>query len=60
MPFLFKTKVHDYALLNPEVIIDNTRIFRDNITRRPSEYLDFNTMLSYMASLFEMSNFTPQ
>jgi hypothetical protein len=55
-----KTKLHTTASSMPEVVFDDQGVFGDNIVRRPSRNLDFETVLAYMKKIFSLSNNTPK
>jgi radical SAM superfamily enzyme YgiQ (UPF0313 family) len=55
-----KTKIHDLALSLPDVIFDDDGVFGQNIVRRPSKNLDFETILEYTRKIFNLSNNTPK
>jgi B12 binding domain/Radical SAM superfamily len=49
-----KTKIYDLALSLPDVV------FGQNIVRQPSKNFDFDTILSYMKEIYNLSNPTPK
>ncbi len=51
-----KTKIYDLALSLPDAVFDDDGVFGQNIVRQPSKYLDFDTVLSYMREIFNLSN----
>ncbi len=55
-----KTKIHDLALSLPDVVFDDDGVFGQNIVRRPSKNLDFETILEYTKEIFNLSNNTPK
>jgi radical SAM superfamily enzyme YgiQ (UPF0313 family) len=55
-----KTKVYDLALSLPDVVFDDDGVFGQNIVRQPSKNFDFDTILSYMKKIYNLSNPTPK
>ena len=55
-----KTKIHDLAISLPDVIFDNDGVFGQNVVRRPSKDLGFDTVLAYTNEIFNLSNNTPK
>ena len=55
-----KTKLHTIASAMPGVVFDDQGVFGDNIVRRPSKHLDFETVLEYMRRIYRLSNHTPK
>jgi radical SAM superfamily enzyme YgiQ (UPF0313 family) len=55
-----KTKIHDLALSLPNVVFDDNGIFGQNIVRKASENLGFETILEYTGKIFNLSNNTPK
>ncbi len=55
-----KTKIHELALSLPGVHFDQDGIFGQNIVTRPSQGLDFETVLAYMKEVFGLSSYTPR
>ncbi len=53
-----KTKIHDLALSLPDVVFDDDGVFGQNVVRRPSCDLDFETVISYTERIFRLSNNT--
>jgi hypothetical protein len=53
-----KTKIYDLAVSLPEVVFDDDGVFGQNIVRRPSKNLDFETILDYNTKIFNLSNYT--
>lgn len=51
-----KTKIYDLALSLPDVVFDDNGVFGQNIVRQLSNYLDFDTVLSYMRGIYNLSN----
>jgi radical SAM superfamily enzyme YgiQ (UPF0313 family) len=51
-----KTKIYDLALSLPDVVFDDDGVFGQNIVRQPSKNFDFNTVLSYMKEIYNLSN----
>jgi radical SAM superfamily enzyme YgiQ (UPF0313 family) len=54
-----KTKTYDTAKSLPDVVFDDDTVFGQNIVRRPSKNLDFETISKYMREIFNMHNITP-
>ena len=55
-----KTKIYDLALSLPDVVFDDDGVFGQNIVRQPSKNFDFDTVLSYMREIYNLSNPTPK
>jgi len=55
-----KTKIYDLALSLPDVVFDDDGVFGQNIVRQPSKDFDFDTVLSYMREIYNLSNPTPK
>jgi len=55
-----RTKIYDLALSLPDVIFDDDGVFGQNIVRKPSKDLDFETVLEYTSKIFNLSNNTPK
>ena len=55
-----KTKIYDLAVSLPDVVFEDNGVFGQNIVRKPSKYLDFNTILDYSKKIFNLSNYTPK
>jgi radical SAM superfamily enzyme YgiQ (UPF0313 family) len=55
-----KTKIYDLALSSSEVVFDNDGVFGENVVRRASKDVDFETVLTYMRKIFNLSNSTPK
>jgi len=55
-----KTKIHELALAQPDVVFDNDGIFGQNIVRKPSKHLGFETVSAYIKEIFEFSHYTPK
>lgn len=55
-----KTKIHDLAVSLPDVLFDDDSVFGQNVVRKPSKDLDFNTILSYTDKIYRLSNNTPK
>jgi len=53
-----KTKLYDISLSLPDVVFDDDGVFGQNIVRQPSKDLNFETLLSYMEKIFNLSNYT--
>ena len=53
-----KTKIYDLAVSLPDVVFDDDGVFGQNIVRRPSKNLDFETILDYNTKIFNLSNYT--
>ena len=51
-----KTKIYDLALSRPDVVFDDDGVFGQNIVRQPSKNFDFDTILSYMREIYNLSN----
>jgi len=51
-----KTKIYDIALSLQDVVFDDDGVFGQNIVRQPSEDFDFDTVLSYMREIYNLSN----
>ena len=51
-----KTKIYDLALSLPDVVFDDDGVFGQNIVRQPSKNFDFDTVLSYMREIYNLSN----
>lgn len=55
-----KTKSYDLALSLPDVVFDDDGVFGQNVVRQPSKHLNFETVLTYMKEIFNLSNTTPK
>jgi radical SAM superfamily enzyme YgiQ (UPF0313 family) len=55
-----KTKIYDLAQSLPDVVFDDDGVFGQNIVRQPSKNFDFDTILSYMREIYNLSNPTPK
>jgi hypothetical protein len=53
-----KTKIYDLARSLPDVVFDDDGVFGQNIVRQPSKNLEFDTVLSYMREIYNLSNLT--
>ena len=53
-----KTKLYNISLSLPDVVFDDDGVFGQNIVRQPSKNLKFETLLSYMEEIFNLSNYT--
>ena len=52
------TKIYDLALSLPEVVFDNDGVFGQNIVRKPSKDLQYDTILEYNKEIYNLSNNT--
>jgi B12 binding domain/Radical SAM superfamily len=55
-----KTKIYDLTLSLPDVVFDDDGVFGQNIVRQPSKNFDFDTVLSYMREIYNLSNPTSE
>jgi len=55
-----KTKIYDLAVSLPDVVFEDNGVFGQNIVRKPSKHLDFETILDYSKKIFNLSNYTPK
>jgi radical SAM superfamily enzyme YgiQ (UPF0313 family) len=55
-----KTRLYDLARSLPDVVFDDDGVFGQNVVRRPSKDLAFETVLTYMREIFSLSNQTPR
>jgi len=55
-----RTKLYHTAKTMPGVEFDDEGVFGDNIVRKPSRNLDFETVLDYMRAVYELSRPTPK
>jgi len=55
-----KTKIHQLALSLPDVVFDGDGVFGQNIVRKPSKGLDFETVSAYVKQIFDLSHYTPR
>ena len=53
-----KTKIHDLAKSLSDVVFDDDGVFGQNVVRRPSKDLDFDTVLDYTNEIFNFSKIT--
>jgi radical SAM superfamily enzyme YgiQ (UPF0313 family) len=53
-----KTKIHDLALSLPDCVFDDDGVFGQNVVRKPSRDLDFDTIMSYTEKIYRLSNNT--
>jgi hypothetical protein len=51
---------YDITRSLPDVVFDNDGVFGQNVVRRPSKDLAFETVLAYMREVFSLSNQTPR
>lgn len=51
-----KTKIYNLAQSLPDVVFDDDGVFGQNIVRQPSKNFDFDTVLSYMKKIYNLSN----
>lgn len=49
------TKLYDIAHSMPDVVFDDDGVFGENIVRKPSGNLSFQTVLAYMREIFNLS-----
>jgi len=55
-----KTKCYDLASSLSDVVFDDEGVFGENVVRQPSKDLKFETVLSYMKEIFNLSHNTPK
>ena len=55
-----RTKIYDLAASLPDVVFDNDGVFGQNTVRKPSKDLKFDTVLTYMKEIYDLSNYTPK
>ena len=55
-----KTKLYDLVLSLPDVVFDDDGVFGQNIVRKPSKDVGFETILAYMREIFNLSKSTPK
>jgi hypothetical protein len=55
-----KTKIYDLAVSLPDVVFEDNGVFGQNIVRKPSKNLDFETIMDYSKKIFNLSNYTPK
>jgi hypothetical protein len=55
-----RTKLHEFACSLPDVVFDDDGVFGQNIVRKPSKDLDFETVLAYMREIFNLSQYSPK
>ena len=55
-----KTKIHKLVQSLPDIIFDNDGVFGQNVVRKPSKNLNFQTILSYIKEIYSLSNNTPK
>ena len=55
-----RTKSYDLALSLPGVVFDDDGVFGQNVVRQPSNGLKFESVLTYMKDIFNLSNSTPK
>lgn len=53
-----KTKIHDLAISLPDVVFDDDTVFGQNVVRKPSRDLTFETVMSYTDKIYRLSNNT--
>ncbi len=53
-----KTKIYEWAMTEPGVVIDNQDVFGESVVRQPSKDLKFNTVQAYMQEIFSLSHST--
>ena len=54
-----RTRLYDITRSLPDVVFDDDGVFGQNVVRRPSKDLAFETVLAYMREVFRLSNQTP-
>jgi len=52
------TKIHALANTLPDVVFDDDGVFGQNIVRKPSKELEFQTVLDYAKRIYELSQVT--
>jgi radical SAM superfamily enzyme YgiQ (UPF0313 family) len=55
-----RTRLYDIARSLSDVVFDDDGVFGQNVVRRPSKHLGFDTILTYMKEIFSLSNQTPR
>jgi hypothetical protein len=55
-----KTKIYDLASSLSDCMFTDDGFFGENIIRKPSSDLDFDTVLAFMDEIFNLSNITPK
>jgi hypothetical protein len=55
-----RTKIYDLATSLPDVVFDNDGVFGQNTVKKPSKDLKFDTVLTYMREIYDLSNYTPK
>ena len=53
-----KTKIHDLAVSLPDVVFDDDTVFGQNVVRKPSRDLHFETIMSYTDKIYRLSSNT--
>ncbi|MBW2208036.1 MAG: cobalamin-dependent protein [Deltaproteobacteria bacterium] len=53
-----ETRIHTLATSLPDVVFDDDGVFGQNIVRKPSKDLGFQTVLDYSKRIYELSNMT--
>jgi hypothetical protein len=51
-----KTKIYDLAVSLPGVVFDDDGVFGQNVVRRPSRNLQFDTVIQYNKTIFNLSH----
>jgi hypothetical protein len=55
-----KTKIYEWAMAQPDVVVEDQGVFGDSVVRRPSKALHFDTVETYMQEIFSLSHSTPK
>ncbi len=53
-----KTRIYEWAMTEPGVIIDDRGVFGESVVRQPSKELKFSTVQAYMQEIFSLSHST--
>lgn len=53
-----KTKIYELAFSLPDVVFDDDGVFGQNVVRKPSKSLQFDTIIKYNKEIFNLSHLT--
>ena len=53
-----KTRIHEWAMQEPGVVVEDQGVFAESIVRQPSKDLNFGTVQDYMQEIFSLSHST--
>ena len=53
-----KTRIHEWAMQEPGVVVEDQGLFGESVVRQPSKNLRFGTVQAYMQEIFSLSHST--